>query len=283
MTTTPTRRYRTLSSHLRERFGVRVRSVTIDAGFTCPNVDGTVTTGGCVYCDNRSFSPNRRLPRATVSAQVERGITILPIVMGQNASSPTSRPAPIPTLPSRKSADYMTRRSSHPQIIGLAIGTRPDSVPDEVLDLLQEYARSRLRVARVGDANDSRSLAGLDESRTSLRRLPRRRRSLPRSWPGVVRSRHSRFTGGEPRRHAGDCRRAGTAADAVDQDPQSLRGEGHASGANVSRGRGGDHGASGICAADLRLSGAVTGRARDPSPERRSAARLFGRAAMVPG
>src|SRR5829696_1698845 len=71
------RRYRALSAYLRERFGAKVRSVTIDAGFTCPNVDGTVTTGGCVYCDNRSFSPNRRLPRATVTAQIDRGIAIL--------------------------------------------------------------------------------------------------------------------------------------------------------------------------------------------------------------
>src|SRR4051794_41828330 len=72
-----TRRYLSLSSHLRERFGCRVRSVTVDAGFTCPNVDGTVTTGGCVYCDNRSFSPNRRLPRTDVRNQVRRGVEIL--------------------------------------------------------------------------------------------------------------------------------------------------------------------------------------------------------------
>ena len=51
--------------------------VTIDAGFTCPNVDGSVAVGGCVYCDNRSFSPNRRLPRATVRDQVERGVALL--------------------------------------------------------------------------------------------------------------------------------------------------------------------------------------------------------------
>src|SRR5258707_10518993 len=73
----PPRRYRSLSRYLHERFGQRVRSVTIDAGFTCPNVDGTVTTGGCVYCDNRSFSPNRRLPRSSVRAQVERGVQLL--------------------------------------------------------------------------------------------------------------------------------------------------------------------------------------------------------------
>jgi radical SAM superfamily enzyme len=71
------RRYYPFSRFLKERFGTKVYRVTIDAGFTCPNVDGTVAVGGCVYCDNRSFSPNRRLPRTTIRAQVERGIAIL--------------------------------------------------------------------------------------------------------------------------------------------------------------------------------------------------------------
>src|SRR5271165_2717218 len=71
------RRYYPFSRFLRERFGRRVWRVTLDGGFTCPNVDGTVTTGGCVYCDNRSFSPNRRLPRTDVRTQVQRGVDIL--------------------------------------------------------------------------------------------------------------------------------------------------------------------------------------------------------------
>src|SRR5262245_46263920 len=72
----PTRRYRAFSRWLKDRFGGRVWRVTLDAGFTCPNVDGTVARGGCVYCDNRSFSPNRRLPRQTIRRQLERGIAI---------------------------------------------------------------------------------------------------------------------------------------------------------------------------------------------------------------
>lgn len=135
------RRYLSLSSHLRDRFGCRVRSVTIDAGFTCPNVDGTVTTGGCVYCDNRSFSPNRRLPRATVRAQVERGIAILSrryraekfiayFQAGTNTHGPLD-----------KLARLYDEALAVPGVVGLAIGTRPDSVPDPVLDLLEEYSR----------------------------------------------------------------------------------------------------------------------------------------------
>ncbi|NBO92244.1 MAG: TIGR01212 family radical SAM protein [Planctomycetia bacterium] len=134
------RRYLALSSYLRERFGCRVRSVTIDAGFTCPNVDGTITTGGCVYCDNRSFSPNRRLPRSTVSAQVQRGVTILThryraerFIAYFQAGTNTHGSL-------EKLRRLYDEALGHPQVIGLAIGTRPDSVPDAVLDLLQNYA-----------------------------------------------------------------------------------------------------------------------------------------------
>src|SRR6516165_2797617 len=119
MTSRSKRRYRNLSSYLRERFGVRVRSVTIDAGFTCPNVDGTVTTGGCVYCDNRSFSPNRRLPRATIAAQVERGVTLLGRRYGAERflayfQAATNTHAPLDRL--RRLYDEAL---DHPNIVGL--------------------------------------------------------------------------------------------------------------------------------------------------------------------
>jgi radical SAM protein (TIGR01212 family) len=137
----PGRRYFAFSRFLRQRFGARVARVTIDAGFTCPNVDGTVTTGGCVYCDNRSFSPNRRLPRATVRAQVQRGIDVLgPRYSARHFlayfQAATNTHAPVDRL--RRLYDEAL---DHPQVVGLAVGTRPDSVPDAVLDLLEGYAR----------------------------------------------------------------------------------------------------------------------------------------------
>jgi radical SAM protein (TIGR01212 family) len=137
------RRYRPLADYLRQRFGARVRTLALDAGFTCPNVDGTVTTGGCVYCDNRSFSPNRRLPRATLRAQVARGIAILSgryraerflayFQAGTNTHGPLD-----------KLRRLYDEALDHPLVVGLVVGTRPDSVPDAVLDLLEEYARTR--------------------------------------------------------------------------------------------------------------------------------------------
>ena len=67
-------RFYSYNYFLRQRYGFRVQKVSIDAGFTCPNVDGTVTTGGCTFCDNRSFSPSRRVPRVGVTDQIEEGI-----------------------------------------------------------------------------------------------------------------------------------------------------------------------------------------------------------------
>src|SRR3989441_11973756 len=121
-------RYYAFSKFLKERFGTKVYRVTIDAGFTCPNVDGTVAVGGCVFCDNRSFSPNRRLPRSTVKEQVQRGITILTkrygteqfIAYFQAATNTYALPAKLKRL--------YDEALEHPQIVGLAIGTRPDCV-----------------------------------------------------------------------------------------------------------------------------------------------------------
>src|SRR5215831_4002426 len=81
---TAERRYYAFSRFLKERFGTKVYRVTVDGGFTCPNVDGSVAVGGCVFCDNRSFSPNRRLPRSSIREQVQRGVALLQERYGAN-------------------------------------------------------------------------------------------------------------------------------------------------------------------------------------------------------
>jgi len=143
-------RYNALGPFLRRRFGVRVQRVTIDAGFTCPNVDGTVTTGGCVYCDNRSFSPNRRLPRTTIRKQVQRGIEILGKRYGVAHFLAYFQAATNTHAPVEKLRRLYDEALEHPAIVGLAIGTRPDCVPDAVLDLLQGHSRSRFVCLELG-------------------------------------------------------------------------------------------------------------------------------------
>ena len=132
-------RYYSYNHFLRQKFGTRVQKVSIDAKFTCPNVDGTVATGGCTFCDNRSFSPSRRLPRQAITDQIDEGIKQLRrryhkvdqfIAYFQPA---TNTYAPVDRL-----REVYEEALAHPQVVGMAIGTRPDCVPDDVLDLLSE-------------------------------------------------------------------------------------------------------------------------------------------------
>ncbi|MEX2139456.1 MAG: TIGR01212 family radical SAM protein [Pirellulales bacterium] len=133
-------RYYHYNFFLRQRFGGRVQKVSIDAGFTCPNVDGTVARGGCTFCDNRSFSPSRRLPRQGVSGQIDEGIRRLKWRYEVDQFLAYFQPATNTYAPVERLRPLYEAALSHPKVVGLAIGTRPDCVPDEVLDLLHEIA-----------------------------------------------------------------------------------------------------------------------------------------------
>ena len=117
---------------LRQRFGRRVQKVSIDAGFTCPNVDGTVATGGCTFCDNRSFSPSRRLPRAGIRGQIDQSIARMRLRY-RNCRDFLAyfQPATNTYAPVERLRPFYEEALAHPQVVGLVIGTRPDCVPDE--------------------------------------------------------------------------------------------------------------------------------------------------------
>jgi len=135
-------RFRAFGAALRERFGGRVQRVSIDAGFTCPNVDGAVARGGCNFCDNRSFSPSRRVRLAAVADQLTRGMASLRKRYGRVTGfiayfqPATNTYAPVEQL----EEVYRLALSQSPEVVGLAIGTRPDCVPDDVLDLIESLA-----------------------------------------------------------------------------------------------------------------------------------------------
>ena len=133
-------RYFAYNAFLRARFGHRVQKVSIDAGFTCPNVDGRVTTGGCTFCDNRSFSPSRRISRRAIQEQIDHGITGLKRRYRCDHFMAYFQPATNTYAPVDVLRPLYREALDHPQVVALAIGTRPDCVPDEVLDLLTEVA-----------------------------------------------------------------------------------------------------------------------------------------------
>jgi uncharacterized protein len=127
--------------HLRQTFGRRVQKVSVDAGFTCPNVDGTVAVGGCTFCDNRSFSPSRRLPRGKILGQIDQSIVRMRLRYNKcNDYLAYFQPATNTYAPVERLRAVYEEALSHPQVVGLVIGTRPDCVPDEVLELIEELA-----------------------------------------------------------------------------------------------------------------------------------------------
>ncbi|MGD9635059.1 MAG: TIGR01212 family radical SAM protein [Pirellulales bacterium] len=127
--------------HLRQRFGARVQKVSVDAGFTCPNVDGSVATGGCTFCDNRSFSPSRRLPRTGILGQIDESLARMRLRYRKcEHFLAYFQPATNTYAPVERLRRVYDEALSHPQVIGLVVGTRPDCVPDDVLELLEELA-----------------------------------------------------------------------------------------------------------------------------------------------
>ena len=128
---------------LRRRFGGRIQRVSIDAGFTCPNVDGAVAKGGCNFCDNRSFSPSRRVRLRQVREQLKSGMESVRVrydkVHGFIAyfQPATNTYAAVPQL----EEVFQLAMSMDEKIVGLAIGTRPDCVPESVLAMIERLAR----------------------------------------------------------------------------------------------------------------------------------------------
>jgi radical SAM protein (TIGR01212 family) len=104
-------------------------------------VDGTVATGGCTFCDNRSFSPSRRLPRAGILGQIDQSIERMRMRYRKcNDFLAYFQPATNTYAPVERLRAVYEEALSHPRIVGLVIGTRPDCVPEDVLELLEELA-----------------------------------------------------------------------------------------------------------------------------------------------
>ena len=134
-------RYFAYNFFLRSKFGHRVQRISVDAGLTCPNVDGTLATGGCTFCDNPSFSPSRRQRRRPIIEQIDEGFRRMRTRYGCEHFLAYFQPATNTYAPAARLRQVYDQALAHPCVVGLAIGTRPDCVPDEVLELLAEIAR----------------------------------------------------------------------------------------------------------------------------------------------
>ncbi len=127
------------------RYGERVHKIAIDAGFTCPNRDGSIGRGGCTFCNNVSFSPNGRRPNQ-IADQIEAGRQVIRKRTGAKKYIAYFQAYTNTYADVRELSRLYDEALREPDVIGLDIGTRPDCVPDEVLDLLVDYQQQGYEV-----------------------------------------------------------------------------------------------------------------------------------------
>jgi len=127
------------------RYGERVHKIAIDAGFTCPNRDGSIGRGGCTFCNNVSFSPNGRQPD-NIAEQIESGRQVIRKRTGAKKYIAYFQAYTNTYADTRELSRLYGQALKEPDVIGLDVGTRPDCVPDEVLDLLADYQQQGYEV-----------------------------------------------------------------------------------------------------------------------------------------
>ncbi|MDO5581182.1 MAG: TIGR01212 family radical SAM protein [Planctomycetia bacterium] len=157
-------RYFPLGMAMRKEFGEAVWKISVDAHFSCPNVDGTVGTGGCIFCNTHSFSPGRRMGLESITDQIETGIRQLQRRHHVNKYIAYFQPSTNTYAPLDYLKKVFEEALNHPQIAGLAIGTRPDAVPDKILDYLANLSQNHWISLEIGIQSTK------DESLRFLRR-----------------------------------------------------------------------------------------------------------------
>lgn len=145
------RRFNSYSGYFRRTFGGRIQKVAVNAGFTCPNRDGTIGRGGCTFCNNGAFTPSYCMPAKSVTQQIDEGIAFHRnryrtaeryLVYFQSFSNTYAPLGQLQTLYGEALA--------HPRVAGIVVGTRPDCVDGEKLDFFADLARDKYVAIEYG-------------------------------------------------------------------------------------------------------------------------------------
>ena len=146
----PARPYRDLNSYLVSQFGERVQKISLDAGLGCPHRDGRIGAGGCIYCNPRGSGTGAWAQGKSLTVQMKEGMARLGkrykarkfIAYFQSYCNTYAPPAKLQAL--------YEEALAFPEVVGLSIGTRPDCLSEEILDLLTDYARHYLVWLELG-------------------------------------------------------------------------------------------------------------------------------------
>jgi uncharacterized protein len=145
------RRFNAYSNYFKKIYGSRLQKISIDAGFTCPNRDGQVGTGGCTYCNNDAFNPSYCSPSKSISRQLAEGMEFLRKRYREPSSflayfqAFSNTYAPLDRLRS-----LYDEALAFPGITGLIIGTRPDCIDEEKLKYFRELSENHFIAIEYG-------------------------------------------------------------------------------------------------------------------------------------
>jgi len=144
------KRYNDFPTYFKNRFTERIQKVSVDAGFTCPNRDGTKGKGGCTYCNNKTFKPTYCNLESSVTEQIQQGIDFFSRKYSAMKflayfQAYTNTYAPLEDLKM-----LYGEALQHPKIVGIVISTRPDAVNEELLDYLAELSRKVYVMVELG-------------------------------------------------------------------------------------------------------------------------------------
>ena len=143
--------YYSYKNYLKAIFGTRIQKLTLDAGFTCPNRDGSKGLHGCTYCDNDAFNPSYCMPQKSVFQQIEEGIAFHKNRYRRAEGYLAYFQAYSNTYSSlEKLKDIYQPAIEHPLIKGIVVGTRPDCLEDEKLDFLEKLSKKMFVSIEIG-------------------------------------------------------------------------------------------------------------------------------------
>ena len=137
-----TKRYNQYSQHLKELFNCKVYKVTIDAGFSCPNRDGTISTGGCIFCEDGGSFSQAHSGQLSIDEQLDTSIKKLKDRFGAKKFISYFQAYSNTYAPVEKLKSLYDEAVSHPEVVGLSIGTRPDCVDEEKIRLINSYTEN---------------------------------------------------------------------------------------------------------------------------------------------
>ena len=145
------KRYNSFVGYFKRKYGERLQKIVLDAGFTCPNRDGKVGRGGCTYCDNAAFHPSYSTAGKSLHQQMDEGIEFHKVRYRTTEHYLAYFQAYSNTYaPLERLKVLYEEALSHPQVVGIVIGTRPDCVDEEKLDYLAELARKHVVIVEYG-------------------------------------------------------------------------------------------------------------------------------------